>query len=112
MAASCIVALLADEAVSAQTVSRFTWNFDQAVAMFHQGLLADGGGYLFLDGVNLWMRRSDGRKRVQMFVAYDILADVTRRLLAFTNSAGRVRPRETVCFMNSIGDGLNDGTSG
>lgn len=88
MAASCIVALLADEAVSAQTVSRFTWNFDQAVAMFHQGLLADGEGYLFLDGVSLWMWLEDGHKRVQMFVAYDILVDGTWRLLAFTNSAG------------------------
>lgn len=88
MAASCIVAFLADEAVSAQTVSRFTWNFDLAVTMFYQELLANGGGYLFLDGVNLWMRLADGRKRVQMFATYDILVDETRRLLDFTNSAG------------------------
>lgn len=36
MAASCIVALLAGEEVSSQTVSRFTRSFDQAVAKFHQ----------------------------------------------------------------------------
>ncbi|BFU90226.1 MAG: hypothetical protein NTAFB01_14130 [Nitrospira sp.] len=50
-------------------------------------LFANGGGYLFLDGVSLWMWLVDGHKRVQMFVAYDILVDGTRRLFAFTNSA-------------------------
>jgi putative transposase len=64
-----VVALLTDEPVSAQTVSRLTRDLDQAVAQFHQAPLTDDWRYLFLDGVSLRMRRPGARKRVQLLVA-------------------------------------------
>lgn len=83
-----VVALLTEETVSAQTVSRLTRDLDQAVAQFHQAPLTDDWRYLFLDGVSLRVRRPGGRKRVQLLVAYGIRADGTRQLLAFTRSTG------------------------
>ncbi len=55
-----VVALLTEEAVSAQTVSRLTRDLDQAVAPFHQAPLTDGWQYVFLDGVSLRVRRPGG----------------------------------------------------
>jgi transposase-like protein len=83
-----VVALLTEEPVSAQTVSRLTRDLDQAVAQFHGAPLGDTWRYLFLDGVSLRVRRPGGRKRVQLLVAYGIRADGTRQLLAFTRSTG------------------------
>jgi len=83
-----VVALITEEPVSAQTVSRVTRNLDQAVAQFHQARLTDDWRYLFLDGVSLRVRRPSGRKRVQLLVAYGVRADGTRQLLAFTRSTG------------------------
>lgn len=83
-----VVALLTEEPVSAQTVSRLTRDLDQAVAQFHQAPLTDDWRYLFLDGVSLRVRRPGGRKRVQLLVAYGIRANGTRQLLAFTRSTG------------------------
>ena len=83
-----VVALITEEPVSAQTVSRVTRDFDQAVAQFHQARLADDWRYLFLDGVSLRVRRPSGRKRVQLLVACGVRADSTRQLLGFTRSTG------------------------
>lgn len=83
-----VVALLTEEAVSAQTVSRLTRDLDRAVAQFHQAPLTDDWRYLFLDGVSLRGRRPGGRKRMQLLVAYGVRADGTRQLLAFTRSTG------------------------
>ena len=83
-----VVALVTEEPVSAQTVSRLTRDLDQAVAQFHQAPLADDWRYLFWDGVSLRVRRPGGRKRVQLLVAYGVRADGTRQLLAFTRSTG------------------------
>lgn len=83
-----VVALLTEEPVSAQTVSRLTQQLDQAVTQFHQATLTDEWQYLFLDGVSLRVRRPSGRKRVQLLVAYGVRADGTRQLLAFTRSTG------------------------
>jgi len=83
-----VVALLTEEPVSAQTVSRLTRDLDQAVAQFHQAPLTDDWRYLFLDGVSLRVRRPGGRKRVQLLVAYGIRVDGTRQLLAFVRSRG------------------------
>jgi transposase-like protein len=83
-----VVALLTEEPVSAQTVSRLTRDLDQAVAQFHQARLTDDWRYLFLDGVSLRVRRPSGRKRVQLLVAYGIRADGVRHLLGFTRSTG------------------------
>ncbi|HJU05332.1 MAG TPA: IS256 family transposase [Nitrospiraceae bacterium] len=83
-----VVALITDEPVSAQTVSRLTRDLDQAVTQFHQAPVTDDWRYLFLDGVSLRVRRPAGRKRVQLLVVYGVRADGTRRLLAFTRSTG------------------------
>jgi putative transposase len=83
-----VVALITEEPVSAQTVSRLTRDLDQAVAQFHQARLTDDWQYLFLDGVSLRVRRPGGRKRVQLLVAYGVRANGTRQLLAFTRSTG------------------------
>ena len=83
-----VVAVLSGEGVSAQTVSKLTRDLDQAVGEFHQARLSDDYAYLFLDGVSLRIRRSAGRKRVQMLVAYGVRRDGTRHLLAFLRSQG------------------------
>lgn len=83
-----VVALVTDEAVSAQTVSRLTRALDQAVAQFHAAPLGDAWQDLFLDGVSLRGRRPQGRQRVQLLVAYGVRADGRRQLLAFTRSQG------------------------
>jgi putative transposase len=83
-----IVAVVTEETVSAQTVSRLTRDLDQAVAQFHQAPLTDDWRYLFLDGVSLRVRRPAGRQRVQLLVAYGVRTDGTRHQLAFTRSTG------------------------
>ena len=83
-----VVALVTEEPVSAQTVSRVTRDLDQAVTQFHQAPLTDAWRYLFLDGMSLRVRRPSGRKRVQLLVAYGVRVDGTRHLLGFTRSTG------------------------
>ena len=83
-----VVAILTDEVVSAQTVSKLSRSLDHLVQAFHQARLKDEWAYLFLDGVSLRVRRPGGRKRVQMLVAYGVRADGSRRLLAFLRTAG------------------------
>ena len=87
-AVGCVVALITEEPVSAQTVSRVTRELDQAVAQFHRARLSADWHYLFLDGVSLRVRRPSGRQRVQLLVAYGVRANGTRQLLAFTRSTG------------------------
>src|SRR5215470_10147778 len=83
-----VVAIVTGEAVSAQTVSKLTRDLDEAVQQFHQAPLKDEWAYLFLDGVNLKVRRESGRKCVQMLVAYGVRVDGTRQLLSFMRSQG------------------------
>jgi putative transposase len=83
-----VVAILTGEAVSAQTVSRVTRDLDGMVRQFHEAPLEDDWAYLFLDGVSLRVRRPNGRKRVQMLVAYGVERDGRRHLLAFMRSQG------------------------
>ena len=83
-----VVATLSGEAVSAQTVSNLTRDLDGAVRQFHQAPLKDEWAYLFLDGVNLKVRRPAGRQCVQMLVAYGVRQDGTRQLLAFLRTRG------------------------
>lgn len=64
--------------VSAQTVSRLTRDLDEAVQQFHEAPLSDDWAYLFLDGVNLKVRRESGRKCVQMLEAYGVRQDGRR----------------------------------
>lgn len=84
-----IVAMLTEEPVSAQTVSRLTRDLDEAVQRFHQQPLEDNWRYLFLDGISLKFR---GRKRVHMLVAYGVKEDGTRQLLAFMRTQGESQP--------------------
>jgi putative transposase len=83
-----VVAILTEEAVSAQTVSKLSRALDRAVKAFQQAPLVDEWAYLFLDGVSLRVRRPSGRQAVQMLVAYGVRADGSRRLLAFLRSRG------------------------
>lgn len=75
-----VVALITDEPVRAQAVSRLTRDLDQAVTPFHQAGLPDDWRYLFLDGVSVRVRRTGGRKRVQRLVVYGVRAEGTRQL--------------------------------
>ena len=83
-----VVATLTGEQVSAQTVSNLTRDLDGAVKQFHQAPLKDEWAYLFLDGVNLKVRRPAGRQSVQMLVAYGVRQDGTRQLLGFLRTRG------------------------
>ena len=83
-----VVATLSGEVVSAQTVSRLTRDLDEAVKQFHHAALTDEWAYLFLDGVNLKVRRPAGRQCVQMLVAYGVRQDGTRQLLGFLRTKG------------------------
>ena len=83
-----VVALVTEEVVSPQTVSRLTRELDGLVKQFHEARLEDDYRYLFLDGVSLRMRGPDKRKRVHMLVCYGVKTDGTRRLLAFMRSRG------------------------
>jgi transposase-like protein len=77
-----VVAIVTGKTVSAQTVSRLTRDLDEAVQQFHQAPLTADWAYLFLDGVNLKVRRESGRKCVQMLVAYGVRRDGRRELHA------------------------------
>jgi transposase-like protein len=83
-----VVAIVTQEVVSAQTVSRLAKSLDTLVQAFHRRKLQDEWAYLFLDGVSLRVRRPSGRKRVQMLVAYGVRKDGSRQLLAFLRSQG------------------------
>src|SRR5208283_4164069 len=83
-----VVATLTGETVSAQTVSNLTRDLDHAVREFHRAALKDEWAYLFLDGVNLKVRRPAGRQCVQMLVAYGVRQDGTRQLLGFLRTKG------------------------
>ena len=66
-----VIALVTEEAVSAQTVSRLTRVLDRQVEAFHQARLDDQWAYLILDGVWMKVRRAWGPQRV-LLVAYGI----------------------------------------
>ena len=83
-----VVALLTEEPVSAQTVSRLTRVLDAQVRSFQQAELGDHWAYLFLDGVWVKVRRSFGPQRVLLLVAYGIGLDGRRQLLGFVRARG------------------------
>jgi putative transposase len=83
-----VVALLTDEPVSAQTVSRLTRVLDQQVAKFHHAPLDDDWVYLLLDGVWMKVRRAFGPQRVLLLVAYGVRHNGQRQLLAFVRAKG------------------------
>jgi putative transposase len=81
-----VAAILTDEPVSAQTVSRLTRTLDREVKKFHHATLADDWTYLLLDGVWMKVRRAFGPQRVLLLVAYGVRANGQRQLLAFTRA--------------------------
>jgi putative transposase len=81
-----VVALLTEEPVSAQTVSRLTRVLDREVEKFHHAKLDDDWAYLLLDGVWLKVRRAFGPQRVLLLVAYGVRANGQRQLLAFVRA--------------------------
>jgi putative transposase len=83
-----VVALLTDEPVSAQTVSRLTRVLDREVEKFHHARLDDDWAYLLLDGVWMKVRRAFGPQRVLLLVAYGVRANGQRQLLAFVRAKG------------------------
>lgn len=83
-----VVALLTDEPVSAQTVSRLTRVLDREVEKFHHARLEDHWAYLMLDGVWMKVRRPFGPQRVLLLVAYGVRSNGQRQLLAFTRARG------------------------
>ena len=83
-----VVALLTEEPVSAQTVSKLTRVLDREVRAFHQAALGDDWAYLMLDGVWLKVRRSFGPQRVLLLVAYGIRPNGERPLLGFMRARG------------------------
>ena len=78
-----VIAMLTEEPVSAQTVSKLTRCLDEQVRQFHRARLEDDWAYLFLDGVWLKVRQATGTKRVLLLVAYGIQRDGQRQLMAF-----------------------------
>jgi len=83
-----VVALLTEEPVSAQTVSRLTRVLDAQVRAFHEAELGDDWAYLFLDGVWVKVRRSFGPQRVLLLVAYGVRPNGERQLLGFVRARG------------------------
>jgi putative transposase len=83
-----VVALVTDEPVSAQTVSKLVKVLDRQVEAFHQRRLDDGWAYLVLDGVWMKVRRAWGPQRVLLLVAYGVRANGERQLLAFQRAKG------------------------
>jgi len=82
------VALLTDEPVSAQTVSKLTRVLDRQVEAFHHAPLDDHWAYLILDGVWMKVRRAWGPQRVLLLVAYGVRPNGERQLLAFQRAKG------------------------
>ncbi len=83
-----VVALLTDEPVSAQTVSKLTRVLDQQVEAFHRAPLGDDWAYLILDGVWMKVRRAFGPQRVLLLVAHGVRRNGERRLVAFVRARG------------------------
>jgi putative transposase len=83
-----VVALITEEAVSAQTVSRLTRSLDGLAQQFHRRLLKDEWAYLLLDGVYLKVRQQGQIKRTLLLVAYGIRADGSRELIDFMRAHG------------------------
>lgn len=83
-----VIALVTEEAVSAQTVSRLTRVLDRQVEAFHHAPLDDAWAYLILDGVWMKVRRAWGPQRVLLLVAYGVRPNGERRLLGFVRARG------------------------
>jgi transposase-like protein len=101
-----VIALVTEEAVSAQTVSRLTRVLDRQVEAFHQARLDDSWASLILDGVWMKVRRAWGPQRVLLLVAYGVRPNGERRLLGFVRARGESQAAWEGFLQNLFGRGL------
>ena len=101
-----VIALVTEEAVSAQTVSRLTRVLDRQVEAFHQARLDDHWAYLILDGVWMKVRRAWGPQRVLLLVAYGVRPNGERQLLGFVRARGESQVAWEGFLQNLFGRGL------
>lgn len=101
-----VIALVTEEAVSAQTVSRLTRVLDRQVEAFHQAQIDDAWAYLILDGVWMKVRRAWGPQRVLLLVAYGVRPNGERRLLGFVRARGESQAAWEGFLQNLFGRGL------
>jgi putative transposase len=101
-----VVALVTEEAVSAQTVSKLTRVLDAKVRAFQGAELGDDWAYLFLDGVWMKVRRSFGPQRVLLLVAYGVRPNGQRQLLAFVRARGESQAAWEGMLQNLFRKGL------
>jgi transposase-like protein len=101
-----VIALVTEEAVSAQTVSRLTRVLDRQVEAFHQARLDDAWAYLILDGVWMKVRRAWGPQRVLLLVAYGVRPNGERRRLGFVRARGECQAAWEGFLQNLFGRGL------
>lgn len=88
-----VVALVTEEAVSPQTVSRLTRELDDMVKQFHEAQLEDDYVYLYLDGVSLRMRGPDKRNVCICWFATE--SSETAHAGCWLSCGAKVRARQT-----------------
>ena len=101
-----VIALVTEEAVSAQTVSKLVKVLDRQVEAFHQARLDDDWVHLILDGVWMKVRRAWGPQRVLLLVAYGVRPNGERRLLGFQRAKGESQAGWEGFLQNLFGRGL------
>jgi putative transposase len=104
-----VIALVTEEAVSAQTVSRLTRVLDRQVEAFHRAALDDAWASLILDGVWMKVRRAWGPQRVLLLVAYGIRPNGQRQLLGFVRARGESQAAWEGFLQDLYGRGLRGG---
>ncbi|MBI4483757.1 MAG: transposase [Acidobacteria bacterium] len=81
-----------------------TRDLDRLVRNFHRERLQDEWAYLFLDGVSLRIRRSAGRKRVQLLVTYGVRRDGAGNSWPFCAARAKARrPGRDYCRICTTG---------
>ena len=71
------------QALSPQTISRVARSLDEEVARFHRRPLADGYGYLLLDGITLKVKSAAGVKKRTILCAYGVTPQGQRQIIDF-----------------------------
>lgn len=101
-----VIALVTEEAVSAQTVSKLVKVLDRQVEAFHQARLDDDWATLILDGVWMKVRRAWGPQRVLLLVAYGVRPNGERQRLGFQRARGESQAAWEGFLQNLYGRGL------
>lgn len=101
-----VMALVTEEAVSAQTVSKRVKVLGRQVEAFHRAPLDDHWASLILDGVWMKVQRAWGPQRVLLLVAYGVRPNGDRQLLAFQRAKGESQAAWEGFLQNLFGRGL------